>query len=349
VVRNILASSGQTDAVEWFARMGVTLKREETGKLFPTSNSARTVLGSLVQKARSLGISILTDHRVQQILPPSPESGGLFGIIHSQGRLVARQVILATGGRSLPKSGSDGQGWELARRLGHSVTPTHPALVPLVLEKGFFHVGLSGLAHPAELSVWVKGKRMDCRCGDLLWTHFGISGPVTMDTSRHWVVNHASDPATELHCSFLPGQSLEQVDQWLRDCADEHPRSFARRVLAGRLPQRLADALVSFAGLNEQTTMARITRDQRRKLAGALVKLVLPVTGDRGWNHAEATAGGVPLAEIDYRTMRSRKVPGLFLAGEMLDCDGRIGGFNFQWAWSTGHLAGRAAAAACGG
>jgi len=340
IVRNILAAFDAAATVRWFASLGVELKLEETGKLFPVSNSARTVLGALLGRCGELGVAILTGARVNSITT----SGESFTIHFAGGALDSPRVILSTGGRSLPRSGSDGLGWEIVKSLGHSVTDTYPALVPLVLDPSMFHASVSGIAHEVELSTWADGKRIDRRTGSLLWTHFGISGPVVMDASRHWIIARETGHRTELRCNLLPPDGFEQVERWLVAQAASRPRTSLASILSQRLPERVAIAILAHAKIDSATVLAQLSRDARRALVHALTALALPVAGPRGWNYAEVTAGGVPLTEIDYRTMQSRKAPGLYLAGEILDCDGRIGGFNFQWAWATGYLAGAAVA-----
>jgi predicted Rossmann fold flavoprotein len=345
IVRNILAGFDEAATVRWFASLGVELKREPTGKLFPVSDSARTVLKALLRRCEELKVEIRTATRVNRILAPDAASAdGSFMVVHDGGSLRCARVIMSTGGRSLPRSGSDGAGWQIVRQLGHTVTETYPALVPLVLAPQMFHDELAGIAQEVTLSVFVDGKRIDQRTGSLLWTHFGISGPVVMDASRHWVIARETGQEPRLRCNLLPGESFELAEQWLIDAAASRPRASVLNHLAGRIPERLADVVLRHVGIASATTAGQLSRDARRALVHALTDLVLPVAQPRGWNYAEVTAGGVPLAEIDYRTMQSRKVPGLYLAGEILDCDGRIGGFNFQWAWSSGHLAGTAAA-----
>jgi predicted Rossmann fold flavoprotein len=340
VIRNILRHFDEQAAVGWFESMGVPLKREETGKLFPVSDSARTVVDALLQRCSELGVGVHTGHRVAEIV----RDGEGFVIHASSGAVTARRVIMATGGRSLPRTGSDGTGWRIVRTLGHTVTATHPALVPLVLDPAFFHASLSGLAQEVTLSTFVDGRQIDRRTGSLLWTHFGVSGPVVMDASRFWVIARAQGRGAELRCAMLPW-TFDQTQQRLINAAGRHQRRPVASVLADRLPRRVAEALASHLGL-EATTMGQLQREARRALVHTLTGLVLPVQAERGWNYAEVTAGGVPLCEVDHRTMQSRVTPGLHLVGELLDCDGRIGGFNFQWAWSTGHIAGRAAVAA---
>ena len=255
----------------------------------------------------------------------------------------ARRIILATGGRSLPRSGSDGSGWEIARQLGHSVTPTYAALAPLVLDAAMFHTSLAGIALEVELSTFVNGRRIDHRTGSLLWTHFGISGPVVMDASRHWIMARESGLGPVMKCNLLPAETFESVERWLIDLAAARPKLSIGNALPQRIPERVSAAILGHVHIDPPATCGQLSRDNRRLLVHALTALALPVVQHRGWNYAEVTAGGIPLNEMEFRTMESRKVAGLYLAGEILDCDGRIGGFNFQWAWATGYLAGIAA------
>ncbi|HEX7765460.1 MAG TPA: NAD(P)/FAD-dependent oxidoreductase, partial [Nitrospira sp.] len=341
IIKNVLAAFSVEATIEWFASMGVELKQEETGKLFPVTDRSRTVLNALVERCRKLGVTILPDHRVTQIAR-LPDSAAGFVVHHSHGALMASRVILATGGRSIPKSGSDGFGYELVRRLGHHVTPTVPALAPLELDDRMFHKNLSGLSQEVELTTVVKGKTLDARTGSLLWTHFGISGPVVMDASRFWCLAQERGEPVEVYGSFLPGQNQEQVRQWFMEQTREHPRRSLGKTLAQRLPQRFTDFIIQHAGCASQTAITQLPKKDRDHLLSLLTKFPFPIVQDRGWNYAEVTAGGVPLEEVNFRTMESKLVPGLYLVGEILDCDGRIGGFNFQWAWATGHLAGQA-------
>jgi len=340
VVRNILAAFDVQATVRWFDSMGVKLKREETGKLFPVTDSARTVVDALLERCHDLNIEILTAAKVQRIGRPTSEQP-CFMIHHDRGSTPAQRIVLSTGGRSLPRSGSDGSGWELVKALGHTVTPTHAALAPLTLDARMFHAELSGLSLDVELSTYAQGKRIDHRSGSLLWTHFGISGPVVMDASRHWIIAKETGGGPEMFCNLLPGESFESVEQWLIELSRSRPKLMVMNALSDRLAQRISACLMARENIEPTTTCGQLPRDARRALTHAVTKLPLPIQNHRGWNYAEVTAGGVPLQEIDFRTMESRKTPSLFLAGEILDCDGRIGGFNFQWAWATGYLAGK--------
>lgn len=343
LVRNILASFPVEATRNWFASLGVDLKEEDTGKLFPVTDKARTVLDALLQRCREVQVTIRTHHRVTAI---DRDADGSFVIGDGHSGHRARKVILATGGQSLPKSGSDGTGWRLAKALGHSVTPVAPALVPLELAPQYFHATLAGVSHNVELTTLVEGARVDRRTGDLLWTHTGVSGPVVMDASRFWTLATQAGQRVELRCHFVPGRSREELEaEWLERVASQ-PRVTVKTVLGAYVTERLAMALLHHCQVDPLLAASQLPKPSRRRLLEALTALVLPVARDRGWTHAEVTAGGVPLEEVNFRTMESRRGTGLYLIGEMLNCDGRIGGFNFQWAWTTGRLAGRAAAAA---
>lgn len=343
IIKNVLAAFPVEKTMQWFGSLSVDLKREETGKLFPVTDKARTVLTALVHRCHELGVAICPDHRVTDIACLTGSDAG-FVIHHTHGILQAKKVILATGGRSLPRTGSDGFGYELARRLGHQVTLTTPALAPLILDETLFHKDLSGVSQEVELTATVNGRVVDRRTGSMLWTHFGISGPVVMDASRFWTRARARGESVEFYVHFLPSLTQESTRQWIMEQAAAAPRRTLVKTLTHMVTERFAKALCRYLEIDGQTTIAQLSRKDRDRILVALTKFRLPVQQDRGWNYAEVTAGGIPLEEINFRTMESKLVPGLYLVGEILDCDGRIGGFNFQWAWATGFLAGLAGA-----
>jgi predicted Rossmann fold flavoprotein len=337
VVESALRSFGSADAVEFFEGLGVRLHEEEDGKLFPDSGRSSTVLEAMVDGARRSGVEIHTGQRVETVWP---DARGGFAVGRHGASDAARRVLLATGGLSLPKSGSDGRGLAVAASLGHRVVPTTPALAPLVLA-GAFHRPLAGVSHDAEISIGIEGRRAVRLRGALLWTHFGVSGPIALDASRHWHRGALEGRAVAARLSFVPGLDFGGVERRLLEAAAARPSATLKGALAEFLPAAVGSALLQSLGIDPVVRLAHLTRDPRRRLAGSLASWDLPVTGSRGYNFAEATAGGVALDEIDRTTMESRKCPGLFLAGEMLDVDGRLGGFNFQWAWSSAFVAAR--------
>lgn len=357
VIRRALAAFTVDQTLAFFREIGVALHEEPRGKMFPDSNSARTVLDALLAEVSRRGVRLLAGYRVtavakEAVAAQTADRAGRFRLETTHGALSADRVVLATGGLSLPKTGSDGAGYGFAQALGHSLVPPTPALDPLVLE-GAFHAPLAGVSHEAALTVHVDGQRPVRRRGPLLWTHFGVSGPVALDVSRF--VNRASveGRSASVTLSCLPEANFEAAEQAFLHVAATQPRATLRSALANlpsalatqpcapvesggcapQLPARLTHALLTVAGVDGHVTLAQLARDHRRRLLQTLLAWPLPVVGSRGYKYAEVTAGGVPLDEVDAR-LHSRCCPGLYLVGEILDVDGRIGGFNFQWAWS---------------
>jgi predicted Rossmann fold flavoprotein len=343
-VRNVLRAFPAERAAAFFETLGVALHEEEDGKLFPDSNRSRTVLDALLAEAARLGVGVEAGRRVTSLR--KSDDGFELGIDGGPG-LASRAVVIATGGRSLPKTGSDGFGYGLVRGLGHGYVETTPALAPMVL-RGDRHVALAGVSHPAALSLRVNGRIATRLEGPLLWTHFGASGPVVLNVSRHWHRARLDGGEIELLVSVCPGETFESLEAWWLEQERARPRAQVSTVIATRLPAAIADAWIAAAGIPQDATMAHVNRHARRELVHALVETRLEVVDSRGYTYAEVTAGGIPLDEIDPATMQSRVCPGLYLVGEILDVDGRLGGFNFQWAWSSGWVAGHAIAKANG-
>ncbi len=339
-IRKVLRRFDVRATTAFFAEIGVELKREETGKLFPTSDDARTVLNALLTEARARGITISHPRRVQALRRGSDG----FTIWAGDDDVHAARVVLATGGMSIPKSGSDGFGYSLARALGHTTTPLFtPGLVPLTLPGAHFLCALSGVTLPATLELrGGTGKLLVAFTDSTLLTHFGLSGPSVLDISRHYLHALHADPRAALFVNFLPGTTPATFDAELQSLGRRDVFAHLRT----RLPERLARSLCEHARVPAGTRGDQMKRDARRALTDAVTQLALPVTGSRGYNFAEVTAGGVPLSELRLETMESRVCAGLFLCGEICDVDGRIGGYNFQWAWSSGHIAGISAARA---
>ena len=338
IIRRVLRRLPVPDTVAFFERIGVPLKEEPGGKLFPRSNRSRDVLDALLRAAVDAGVTISPSTRVHAVT----RAANGFHLESSRGPLSATSVVLATGGLSLPKTGSDGGGLAIARSLGHTIVPTTPALAPLVLDGGF-HASVSGVSHDAELTVWIDGRAAERLRGSLLWTHFGISGPLALNASRHYLRAALEGRAVAVTLNST-GMNFEVADERWTVLARQRPRASVSGVLSEDVPASIATALTNAAHLDPSAHLADLTREQRRALVHALTALPLPVSGSRGYNYAEATAGGVSLDEIEPATMASRTIRGLYLVGEMLDVDGRIGGFNFQWAWSSARTAAEALA-----
>jgi len=336
-VRRILRRFPAQAARRFFEDSGVPLRAEPLGKLFPVSNRAKDVLDALLVRAARAGVTLVPGVRVREVVPIERR----FRIRTDHEPLLADRLVLATGGLSLPKTGSDGWGMDTAGALGHRIVPTTPALVPLLLG-GAFHEALAGISHPAQLRLR-RGKRLAEKIsGSLLWTHFGVSGPAPLDLSRHVARAALDQEGTRVELNLFPELDFEAVENKLLEEGRPHPNRTVVRLLRQWFPERLAAAVAELAEVDAGTKWSALGREPRRRLVRALTEQELPVIGDRGYGFAEATAGGVDLAEVDAGTLESRIWPGLFFAGEILDVDGRLGGFNFQWAWSSGFVAGSA-------
>lgn len=336
-IKQVMRRFGVSDTVAFFNELGVEFKREDTGKLFPTTDDAHTVLDALLRAVGEAGATLCHPARVDRV----GRDGDGFVVGGPWGVCRAGRVILATGGMALPRSGSDGAGYRFAKGLGHTLAePIFPALVPLVVAEGHFVRSLSGIAVPTRVEVRAStGKRLYDTTAPVLLTHFGLSGPAILDASRHLTQARLADPGASLVLNFVPERSPEAVDADLAGLGKRTAGRWVRELL----PERLAEALCAHAGVDPATPGSSLRKDQRRALVRAVTELAVPIERDRGFTFAEVTAGGVPLTEVNIKTMESRVCPGLFLCGEILDVEGRIGGFNFQWAWATGWIAGASA------
>lgn len=336
-IRKVLRRFDVPQTILFFQELGVELKREETGKLFPVTDSAKSILHALLTAANAVQVKILHPYRVESIT----KTAEAFRISGAWGELRATRVIMATGGKSLPKSGSDGQGYTLVKALGHTITePILPALVPLTLPQNHFIGALSGLTLPTTLEVRLgNGKKVVEFTDSTLCAHFGLSGPAVLDISRYFLNAQIDDPQARLLINWWPGKNSATLDAELQRLGHTTPLKLLRE----QLPERLARVLCEQARIDPSAPGHQLTREQRKALIRLVTALPLPITGNRGWNVAEVTAGGVPLSELDLNTMESRVCQGLYLCGEICDVDGRIGGYNFQWAWSSGYVAGTAA------
>ena len=332
-VRNILQAFPSDKAVEFFSDLGVELLLEPGGKYFPVTHSAKTVLDALTMEAARLGVILQSSKKVNEIRSEQ----GHFHVCGKDFSHEGKTVVLATGGLSHPTTGSDGTGYGIALSLGHHLVKTTPALTPLLTEDKDWK-SLAGVSFPARLTLWVDGRKEISFEGGFLFTHFGFSGPTALNISRHWIHWNNARAQVKLASNFLPGESEERLREKLMDTSS---RKTIKNFLSDVLPERFAEIFLKKLEVPESQIMPQLRREDRENLIRCLFHFPLEISGVFGYQKAEVTAGGINLSEIDIKTMESKIQPGLFLAGEILDADGRIGGFNFQWSWSTGFLAGQ--------
>ena len=330
LVKRILRSFPLREQREFFERdADVPLAlEEESGKLFPASNRARDVRDALVRLATEAGATFRWKTAVRSV---EADEAGWRLAVDGGDPIKAGSVIIATGGLSVPATGSDGVGLAIARALGHHIIPTYAALTPLLTDDRS-HTALSGLSLQAAVRAPAAGKHAKSE-GGFLFTHRGYSGPTVLDVSHGYTRDRGD---------ILAGWNGITRDEWEASLLLRSGLVATR--VASRVPSRLADMLLASANIPADRRLAELTREERHRLITNLVEYRLPVTGDEGYKKAEVTGGGVALDEVDPATLESRRHPGLYFCGEVLDAFGPIGGHNFQWAWSTGQAAGLAAA-----
>ena len=336
LLRKILKSWPLAEQVNFFEReLGLELVAEpESGKLFPARMRAREVRDALLDEARRRGAQVRFGARVVDL---AREGAAWHVRLKDGATLGASAVVLATGGCSVPATGSDGWGFEVLARLGHTIRPTYPALVPLTAAPPR-HGHLAGLSLEVALTAEGAGGRRSER-GGFLFTHRGYSGPAVLNVSH---VAAKPRGVGEPGGVIVVNWACRSAAEWEEDLRGGG--GTVEGAVARHVPARLARTLCEEAGVREGARLPELRRGDRLRLVGLLARYALPWTGTEGYAKAEVTGGGVELGEVDPRTMESRKCPGLFICGEALDAIGPIGGHNFQWAWATGKAAGLGAA-----
>jgi predicted Rossmann fold flavoprotein len=343
-LHSALAAFGVRESIAMFEAEGVATKIEDTGKIFPASDKASDVLEALLRKLQRSGAVLASEEPLLEI--ERLENG--FALRSTKRSIHARNLVLTTGGQSYPGSGTTGDGYRFAASLGHTIIPPRPALVPITTDADWVRelrgititdVQVRVVEPAAEGAKSSRPKPLAERRGSLLFAHFGLSGPAALDVSRA-VSGHDRPRPLQLVCDFLPNLKPAQFDEMLRAAAAEAGKKQLISLLPDQLPHRLATALLEQVGLDPTLRAAEVGTKVRTGVVEAVKNCTIPISGTMGFRKAEVTAGGVDLREVDSSTMQSKLVPGLYLAGEVLDLDGPIGGYNFQAAWSAGYLAG---------
>ncbi len=357
-LHSALATLSPTDVIAKIEAQGVETKIESTGKIFPVSNKAIDVRDALVRIATQAGAEIANESPVRSIKNiSSDDQPPQFKIETDRDSFLTDKIIVTTGGKSYPGCGTTGDGYQWAIDFGHSIVPTVPSLVPILCRtqwandlKGVTlpNVGVS-VWQPAEITTKLladkgksgkpKAKLLDSTNNSFLFTHWGFSGPSVLDVSRH-VAMHPNKNELELVCDFLPETKLEPFLQTITDKKHSSGKQSVHNLLNDYFPKRFAETLIVASGTSPDQKNAELSKQQIRAIAEQVKQCRFEINGTLGFEKAEVTAGGITLKEVNGKTMESKLQPGLFFAGEVLDLDGPIGGFNFQAAFSTGWLAG---------
>jgi predicted Rossmann fold flavoprotein len=352
VLLSVLSRLTPRDVVQEFEAEGVPTKVEATGKVFPVSDRAMDVRDAVVRRMARFGAEMITGCAVTRV---HPADDGIGFQVHAKSgeqsmNLKCRSVLITTGGLSYSGCGTTGDGYGWARAMGHSIVPLRPALTPLVSDDPWVHA-LSGLtlddvsvtAHRAGAKGQSQRTERTCSRGGFLWTHTGCSGPTAMNVSRCFGEQESGGNTNRdgdcILLDLVPDDSRESLEAWLLEESTKSNRAIST-VLSQRIPKRLAEAMLSRMHATHDPHMAQLPKKLRQGIIEGMKRFSVPIHGTRGYPKAEVTAGGVALGEVNFQDMQSRKQSGLYFAGEILDLDGPIGGYNFQAAWSTGHTAG---------
>ena len=326
-----------TDLINLLDDLGLKTKVERGGRVFPVSDKAHDVVETLHKYIEKNNVKLWTNAPVQGI---ETKNGAVSGVVLKNGKTVQGDaVIIATGGASYPGTGSTGDGYEMAKNLGHKVNDLKPSLVPLVAEEPWIKElqGLS-LRNISITMINSKGKKVYSDFGEMLFTHFGVSGPVILSGSRHILDYDYRD--IKLVIDLKPALSEEKLDDRVQRDFEKNSRRQFKNSLDDLLPQKLIPVIVKLSGIHPEKYVNQITKEERRRLVKQLKNLELTITGSRSLKEAIVTAGGVCTDEINPSTMESKLIKGLYFAGEVIDVDAYTGGFNLTIAFSTGYLAG---------
>jgi predicted Rossmann fold flavoprotein len=335
---NIFSRFSSRETMDFFEELGVRLKTEERGRVFPVTNQASTIVDLLIEELNRLKINIQLEESVTGLSRCNIGVYEMWKVTTDKSVYTAKYVVIAAGGKSYPQLGSTGDGYNLAQKLGHRIIEPKPALVPLELEEHWFHK-LQGVKTEVELIIKEGGKIIASNKEELIFTHYGISGPAVLDISR-LVVDYSRKPGVTIAINFFPGYDAESLQRFLTERWKAHTQKTLFNSLLGVMPKKLCKVLITELKIDGDKTVSHITKKELATLAENLTGWVIKVKRPRPFAESMVTAGGVSLDEVNARTMESLKAKGIYLAGEVLDIDGISGGYNLQFAWSTGYLAG---------
>lgn len=325
------------NVMDFFREMGLQLKVERDNRVFPESDSAEDVVDVLLKYAKMHNVEFMFNSRVDEILA---ENGNVTGIRLCSGEIWKLDaVIVATGGVSYPGTGSTGDGHRMAEKLGHTIIPLKPSLVPLNVKENWARElqGLS-LKNAAVKLFDEKGRILFSDSGEMMFTHFGVTGPLILKASRHFSVSGCR--SAFLAVDLMPGLTAEELDKRIQNDLSKFSRKMFKNFLDELLPNLLVPVIVRLSGIPPEKPSNQVTREERQQIVSLLKNLTLEITGCRSFNEAIVTAGGVSVREINPKTMESRLIRGLYFAGEVMDVDAYTGGFNLTIAFSTGYTAG---------
>ena len=359
-ISSIFSQFGYIDIVHFFSELGVELyteRKTDIGKVFPVTDQAKTITAVLENELKILDIKIFLNTEVTSI-----EKGEMFNIKTRGVELTERQkkeygessdntpkeftskyLVLSAGGKTYPALGSNGSGYDLAMKFGHKIIEVVPSALPLVLSKNIFK-GISGLKMDIEVTSVIGGSEIKKSSDDVMFTDYGLSGPAILNISREISIElnrtNSNKRKCEVKLNFFPGKSVEEVKNILNDRWLRRPNLSLSKSLIGIFPNRICEFLGTYIGYGDEI-VNDLSTSQKDKVFNVLTSLLVEVSETRSWNEAEFTAGGIDTNDVKDSTLESKLIKGLYLAGEILDVDGDVGGFNLSWAWASGYVAGK--------
>lgn len=336
-LRNAFAQFYSRDIIDLLEKYGVEVTLKRGGRYFPTNNKAKDVLDALLRWVSDLNVEIWTAYKVEKLIV---EDQKIQGVYANGQQFLAQRVILSTGGKSYPATGSTGEGYDLARRVGHTIEKPIPALVPVETEGGVAQK-LQGLnLKNVRAVVWVNGKKMGEDFGEMIFTHFGLSGPIILTLSRIMVAELQKNNKVEITIDLKPALDEQKLDNRLIRDLNEHGKKKISNIFRNWLPASMVPVFIEILELDPEKECHQVSGKERKKIRHLLKNLHFKISHSRSFKEAIITAGGISTKEIFPKTMGSKLVSGLFFAGEMIDLDAETGGYNLQIAYSTGWLAG---------
>jgi len=340
LIISVFQQFGYGDIIKFFDDLGIPLYEEQkngAGKMFPVIDHAKTVRNILVDGLLEKGIHILCNTPVIDIKKEHDQ----WSVFTKNQKYLAKTIILTTGGKTYPALGSDGSGYTLASSIGHTIITPVVSAVPLVSKNPLSHF-LQGEKWNMQVTSIISGKKINTATGDVMFTKYGFSGPAILDVSRDISIriNQEGKQDSALQLSFFPHTSIEEVEILVRKRLKKHPTFSVSHCLWGLLTEKISGAVCVASNIPKDRIAGEVSDEELQRLFNVLTSYDADITGTRGWNEGEFTAGGVQTSEIVPQTLESKKAKGLYVAGEILDVDGPVGGFNLSWSWASGWIAG---------
>lgn len=350
-IKNVLEQFNYSNILEFFNDLGVELyveRKTNIGKLFPVTDSAKTITSLLENELKLLNIDVFLNTEVSNVTKNSNNFKIQANSLNQEGKVTgtnefeSKNLVLSAGGKTYPALGSNGSGYSLAQSLGHKIITPVPSALPLV-SKNQLSQELQGLKLELEVTSIIEGKEIKTRTDDVMFTQYGVSGPAILNVSREISIhiNRLNKSNVQLKLNFFPGKSIDNVRELFALRWNKRPTLTLEESMIGLFPNKIPSVLLKVLNLNKSTLVKDLTSSQINTLIEGLTGFKIEITGTRGWNEAEFSAGGIDTTDVQSKTLESKLVKGLYFCGEILDVDGDVGGFNLSWAWSSGYVAGK--------